>query len=125
MMDGIKESKSLLMEAKILASFLSSCQVNPDGLVLETRQLVERIDGVKIEIYANEHPPPHFHVIAGDKRASFSIETGELLEGSLDKRGNKIVEYYHTIRKQNLIDIWNKTRPDGCVVGRVRQQHEG
>lgn len=35
---------------------------NGEMLIIEIKQLVERVDGITIEIYPNEHPPPHFHV---------------------------------------------------------------
>jgi hypothetical protein len=31
------------------------------------------IDGVKIQFYAAEHPPPHFHAVFAEYRASIGI----------------------------------------------------
>jgi len=58
-------------------------------VLIEIRQLVDRINGLKIEIYSNEHPPPHFHVKSPNVNASFSIESCEKLEGSINSQDLK------------------------------------
>ncbi len=35
---------------------------------------IEIIDGIKINIYSNEHSPPHFHAIYGEYEAMIRIE---------------------------------------------------
>ena len=93
---------------------------DPDEPVLvETKALVERIDGMKIVIYSNEHPPPHFHVVAGGDQASFTLDECKLLAGNLPAKQRRKIEYwFHEMNaKSALIEIWDKTRPEGCVVG--------
>lgn len=41
------------------------------------------IDGIKINIYNGDHPPPHIHAEYGDEEALLIIATGEILEGWL------------------------------------------
>lgn len=41
---------------------LNNTQVLPDGTVYEIKQQMGRINGLKIEMYHNDHNPPHFHV---------------------------------------------------------------
>jgi hypothetical protein len=98
--------------------------IDPDGPVLiESKELVKRINGMKIEIYSNEHPPPHFHVVTTNHRVSFSLDNCLLLDGSLPSKQVKKIEYwFHQLNaKKALVDIWNKTRPDGCVVGEYKE----
>lgn len=93
---------------------------NPDGpILIEAKELAERIDGMKIEIYAKEHPPPHFHVVTANNRASFTLDKCELLDGALPSKQRRKIEYwFFTMNaKSVLIEIWNRTRPEGCVVG--------
>lgn len=47
---------------------------------------VKRFDRCRIEMYFDDHPPPHFHVIVGNEAAVFLIETFELWAGELDRR---------------------------------------
>lgn len=81
---------------------------------------VDRVRGLKIEIYANEHPPPHFHVIQNDGKASFALDDGRMLEASGNTRHfKKNIEAYYINNRKKLIEFWNSTRPDGCTVGPV------
>ncbi|WP_323816408.1 DUF4160 domain-containing protein [Cellvibrio sp. NN19] len=92
---------------------------NEDGSLqlLEIRQLVERLNGLKIEIYSDEHAPPHFHVKSPNINASFSIESCELIAGEISSQEYKKVKYWHNHSKNVLIQKWNSTRPENCVVG--------
>ncbi|WP_244670231.1 DUF4160 domain-containing protein [Rhodoplanes elegans] len=39
------------------------------------------IDGVKIQFYAPEHAPPHFHAIYAEHRAQIAIGSLQVLKG--------------------------------------------
>lgn len=68
-------------------------------------------NGVKIQIYPRDHNPPHFHVEAADKNASFDIRTGELMQGGLGHTANRIVRQYYQQNQSMLLNIWQDTRP--------------
>lgn len=91
---------------------------NGDERLIEIRHLVSKVRGLKIEIYSNEHPPPHFHVVSSEVMASFAIANCELLDGTVDSKNLKKIQYWHRHSKRLLVDIWNSTRPTKCVVGR-------
>lgn len=109
-----------------LHSFLASgTYVNDDWdpagpILIEAKELVARIDGLKIEIYSNEHPPPHFHVVTNGAKASFTLDQCKMLNGNLPSKQQRKVEYWFSNMnaKAALVEVWNRTRPDGCVVGR-------
>jgi hypothetical protein len=44
--------------------------------------------GILIRMYYDDHNPPHFHAYYGGHEAIISIETLEIMEGSLPKRAN-------------------------------------
>lgn len=75
-----------LKEFDVFAAWLEAILHNPCSIwedegqvvLLENKQLVASINGLKIEIYSNEHPPPHFHVKSPNIDASFTIEDCEL-----------------------------------------------
>lgn len=46
------------------------------------------IEGMKIQFFANEHPPPHFHVTYAEYRALIRIDTMQVWKGSLPR--NKV-----------------------------------
>jgi Domain of unknown function (DUF4160) len=86
-------------------------------LLLESKQHVARVNGLKIEVFSNEHPPPHFHVKAPEIDASFSIEDCSLLKGKISSPAAQKVKYWHLHSKPKLIEAWNSSRPTNCTVG--------
>lgn len=52
------------------------------------------VDGVRIIFYANEHPPPHFHLRLAEYHAVMNIDTFEITEGALPvAKRRKIVKW--------------------------------
>lgn len=90
---------------------------NGDEFLIEIRQLIQKVNGLKIEIYPNEHAPPHFHVKSPNINASFTIENCEKLEGNINSNDLKKIKFWHKSSKQLLISKWNETRPTDCTVG--------
>lgn len=82
--------------------------------------LVVSVDGFKVEIFAKEHPPPHFRVAVGASTANYSIDKFHRMNGSGEVlRYEKIVKAWWEDNKGLLITIWNETRPTDCPVGKV------
>ena len=92
-----------------------------ESFLINIKHLVERAHGLKIEIYSNEHPPPHFHVKSPNVDASFNIENCELLAGTICSRNRQKIEYWHKYAKHKLIETWNSTRPTNCIVGEYKE----
>jgi hypothetical protein len=90
--------------------------MNDSGQRLLTEKQVERIGSLKIEVFSDEHPPPHFRVIYNGETANYAIADCSQLNGGLRKFRRNIVQW-HADNKQVLIDAWNKSRPTGCPVG--------
>ena len=92
---------------------------NPDIMP----QMVFQLDGLKLEIYANEHVPPHFHVKCKNPRinASFTINDCILITGSIQNKYKRTIEHWFNQEenKKLLIAVWNSTRPTNCLVGKI------
>jgi hypothetical protein len=43
---------------------------------------VANVDGVKIQFFAIEHPPPHFHAVFAEYRAQIEINSLRILKGA-------------------------------------------
>ena len=97
--------------------------VEPNGeqILLSGRALVEKINGLKIHIYADEHAPPHFHVVSPSIDAAFSIDDCTLLRGSVDRKTRDLIVYWHGSARRKLVDFWNRTRPTDCPVGPINE----
>lgn len=107
-----------LLETK-LRHTIGFVEIDNSGQAIERRYLIQKIGNVKIEIYPNEHPPPHFHINSPDINATFGIVNCDLLTGAIDSQTRKKIEYFHSQNKRDLIEVWNKLRPENCPVGKI------
>ena len=84
------------------------------------KHLVGHLKGLKIEIFSDEHPPPHFRVKFSGESNSFRIADGSPIypDGDLKKYFRNIKKW-HAKNKQFLVQTWNDTRPSGCPVGKI------
>jgi len=100
--------------------FIVSGAYYHESRIVEARHLVDKIRHIKIEIYSNEHPPPHFHIVSNGAKASFAIDDCRELENSgFNSREIKNIRDWFIHSKGKLIEVWNKTRPADCVVGTI------
>lgn len=104
-----------------LTDFLHSGAYFYNDQIVEARHLVDRLGKIKIEIYSNEHVPPHFHVSSNGLKASFTIDDCALLKNSgFNGKLIKNIQDWFLHSKDKLIDVWNKTRPSDCVVEAIQ-----
>ena len=108
------------IEESLAADFAQGPIVCVDGTRYLTEETVARLDGLKIQIFANEHPPPHFRVEYNGETANFSIKDCTRINGRLD-RWQKNICLWHKDNKQALIEAWNRNRPSDCPVGAYRE----
>lgn len=117
-----RTAKTLEDSARVLSDLLTGgFSVWTDGRLYNIRQLVARVKGLQIHVYANDHSPPHFHVKSPDIDALFKIEDGVFIRGNIDGREQKLVQWWHERSKTQLIDAWNATRPSTCHSGPITQ----
>ena len=119
----IRKAESLDDILKAFQGFLSSDDYveEEDGkkYVVEARVRVDIINGYKIEIYSDEHLPPHFHVVKNNKKlAAYTVDDCKKLSGDLPNKLEKKVIFFHECARDKLIKIWNDTRPGNCEVGK-------
>ncbi len=93
---------------------------NGKKFVVETRARVDTINGYKIEIYSDEHSPPHFHIVKNNKKlAAYTIDDCKKLSGYLPNKLEKKILFFHGCAKDKMINFWNNTRPRNCEVGEI------
>ncbi|MEW6047229.1 MAG: DUF4160 domain-containing protein [Bacillota bacterium] len=93
--------------------------IMPDGRLKLEEALVDHIDGLKVEIFAREHPPPHFRVSYQGRSGIFDICTGEPLQADELRKWHRNIKKWHAANREKLIEAWNERRPTDCPVGRV------
>lgn len=101
--------------AEVLAELLNGgYAVWTDGSLYFIKQQVGRINGLKIHVFPNDHPPPHFHVVAPGLNARFLISDGSLYSEAeqIDRRQASLIQGWWCDRSRELlIKTWNETRP--------------
>ena len=81
--------------------------------------LVAVIDGIKIEFYFDDHPPPHFHAKYAEYRAVIRIDTLKVVRGGLPKGAERKVLAWAKVRTSALRKAWDVCRSDGDP-GKIR-----
>lgn len=64
-----------------------------------------RFYGIIIQMFFNDHNPPHFHVVYGDFKAVININD-EIVEGFMPKRALKLVFEWMELHKIELLANW-------------------
>lgn len=107
--DAATVGEALEILERLLGSGLT---VGPSGRLLHTRALVDRVNGLRIEIYPNDHAPPHFHLRSPQCHAKFAISTCESLGSRVPSRVLELVQvWYREGGRRLLIQEWNRLRP--------------
>jgi uncharacterized protein DUF4160 len=113
-----------LDDQQALAEFNESFRQGPiiddAGRRLLVEAKVGQINGLKVEIFSDEHPPPHFRVSFQGEAAIYSIKDGERITGGLG-RFDRNIHRWHRTNKDKLIAKWDETRPSDCPVGPYRE----
>ena len=65
------------------------------------------VDGVKIQLFAREHPPPHFHAVFAEYRASIEIAGLQVMQGSLPPAKLAAVIRWAEQHRGALLRNWN------------------
>ncbi|MBL8291386.1 MAG: DUF4160 domain-containing protein [Bryobacterales bacterium] len=73
---------------------------------------ISRFFGIVIQMYFNDHNPPHFHVRYGSQRALVAIETFSVLEGWLSPRALSLVTEWASEHRAELKENWNLARAE-------------
>jgi Domain of unknown function (DUF4160) len=63
---------------------------------------ISRFYGIVIQVYYGDHPPPHFHAIYAGEVAKISIDTLQIIDGSLPKRALGLVLTWASAHQSEL-----------------------
>ncbi|WGJ13079.1 DUF4160 domain-containing protein [Methylocapsa sp. D3K7] len=64
------------------------------------------VDGVKIQFYFDEHPPPHFHAVFAESVAQIQIDPTQVLRGSLPPAKLSMVLAWAAKNRAGLMNAW-------------------
>ena len=74
---------------------------------------ISRFLGIVIYMYFNEHNPPHFHAEYNEFRASISINSLGLIEGTLPSKVMSLVVEWAQDHQEELQENWNSIKETG------------
>lgn len=77
-----------------------------------------QIGNIIIRVYANDHLPPHFHIITPDADALVDIETLEILRGKLSRKAEADALAWAKTNWKLIANEWNRTNPRFPIVGK-------
>jgi hypothetical protein len=66
--------------------------------------------GIFIQMFFNDHAPPHFHVKYGEHKAVLDIQTLELSQGKLPRRALSMVQEWAKTHRAELLEDWELCR---------------
>jgi hypothetical protein len=73
---------------------------------------ISRFFGIVIQMYYDEHAPPHFHALYSGDEAQITIDPIQLWRGELPPRALSLVIEWAALHQRELIDDWNLARQD-------------
>ena len=68
-------------------------------------------EGIKIECFSGDHPPPHVHASYGEYEDLIVIDSVDIYEGDLPKKKRKIALQYVENNKGLISIIFNLLNP--------------
>ncbi len=69
---------------------------------------ISRFYGIVIQMYFDDHPPPHFHALYAGWKAVIDIETLAFIDGQLPPRARALVIEWAAIHQQDLREAFHK-----------------
>jgi Domain of unknown function (DUF4160) len=70
------------------------------------------VDGIKIQVYWDEHPPSHFHAEYGEYRAQITIDRLRIIKGYIPNAQYRKVIAWAKPRRNQLLNAWMLCQSD-------------
>lgn len=71
---------------------------------------IATLDSVKIYMYADEHPPPHFHAVTAEFVAQIAIEPPRVIRGRLPPAVTRRVIEWTGTHQTKLVQAWDSVQ---------------
>ena len=71
---------------------------------------ISRFFGIVINMYFDDHAPPHFHARYAEFEAQVQIDPAEILTGALPRRAFSLVADWARIHQAALFENWRRAQ---------------
>ncbi len=70
--------------------------------------VISRFHGITIKMYLRqkEHNPPHIHAIYGECVGMFTLEDGDMFEGDVPVKEQRLIKLFIEQNKAQLLEMW-------------------
>jgi hypothetical protein len=62
--------------------------------------------GILIQMFWNDHAPPHFHALYGEHEIIININTLEIIKGSMPRRARLLILEWALEHRDELMEDW-------------------
>jgi hypothetical protein len=77
---------------------------------------ISRFYGIVVQMYFNDHAPPHFHAIYGDDELIVGIDPAIVLAGKAPARVSRMVLEWAELHRTELQNNWDRCRAEQPIV---------
>ncbi|MEN3943274.1 DUF4160 domain-containing protein [Prosthecobacter sp. SYSU 5D2] len=67
---------------------------------------ISRFFGIRVEMFYDDHLPPHFHARYEGERAAFTLDGG-LMEGSFSGQAHRLIREWADLHATELAENWD------------------
>lgn len=75
--------------------------------------IIAIFNGIIIQMFFEDHDPPHVHAVYGEMKALVRIADGEVIRGRLPRRQARLVTSWVRVRQAELMENWRHAQTDG------------
>jgi len=75
--------------------------------------IIAVFNGIIIQMFFEDHDPPHVHAIYSGGKALVGIGDGEIFLGMLPRKQAKLVKSWVKLRNAELMENWHHAQTDG------------
>ena len=68
---------------------------------------ISQFFGIIIQMFWDEHAPPHFHAKYGEFKAVINIKALSVIEGELPRRAETLVMDWAELHQEELLEDWD------------------
>lgn len=68
--------------------------------------IISTFYGIIIQMFWNDHNPPHFHALYGEHEIMIDIRTLEVIRGSMPRRALALILEWASLNRDELIKDW-------------------
>ena len=75
--------------------------------------IIAVFNGIIIQIFFEDHNPPHVHALYSGAKALIRISDGEIIRGTLPRKQARLVKAWVELRRSELMENWHHAQTDG------------